>query len=152
MLKNSNSETEYRFLRLLNKKLTGTSISARYALIIPKCLALPPTPSTIFTRNTVSVLLDAETREMPITRNTKLLYEIEYILGGQYSDKENLEYVVNRLVLLRFALNSAYAFGNEELRAQALSMAAMLTGITGTPEFIEAVRYIILAAVNHSLL
>lgn len=83
-----------------------------------------------------------------VLKETKLLYEMEYILGGHYSDKENLEYVVNRLVLLRFALNSAYAFGNEELRAQALSMAAMLTGITGTPEFIEAVRYIILAAVN----
>ncbi len=80
--------------------------------------------------------------------DTKLLYEMEYILGGQYSDKENLEYVVNRLVLLRFALNCAYAFGNEELRTQALSMAAVLTGITGTPEFIEAVRYIILAAIN----
>ncbi len=80
--------------------------------------------------------------------NTELLYEMEYILGGQNSDKENLEYVVNRLVLLRFALNASYAFGNEELRAQALSLAAVLTGITGTPEFIEPVRYIILAAVN----
>ena len=86
-------------------------------------------------------------RNKPI-ENTKLLYEIEYILGGHYSDKENLEYVVNRLVLLRFALNGAYVFRNEELRTQALSMAAVLTGITGTPEFLEAVRYIILAAVN----
>ena len=80
--------------------------------------------------------------------DTSLLYEMEYILGGQNSDIENLEYVVNRLVLLRFALNASYAFGNEELRAEALSMAAVLTGITGTPEFLEPVRYIILAAVN----
>ncbi|MBE5956148.1 MAG: hypothetical protein E7253_06825 [Lachnospiraceae bacterium] len=80
--------------------------------------------------------------------DTMLLYEVEYILGGQYSDKENLEYVVNKLILLRFALNATYAFSNEELGAQALSMAAVLTGITGTPEFMEAVRYLILAAVN----
>ena len=84
----------------------------------------------------------------PMIQDTKLLYEVEYILGGQNSDKENLEYVVNRLILLRFALNAAYAFGNEELRAEALALAAVLTGVTGTPEFIEAVRYIILAAVN----
>ena len=76
------------------------------------------------------------------------MYEVEYILGGQNSDKENLEYVVNRLVMLRFALNASYAFGNEELRSEALALAAVLTGITGTPEFVEAVRYIILAAVN----
>ena len=83
-----------------------------------------------------------------VIEDTRLLYEVEYILGGQNSDKENLEYVVNRLVLLRFALNAVYGFGNEELREEALALSAVLTGITGTPEFMEAVRYIILAAVN----
>ena len=83
-----------------------------------------------------------------VISDTCLLYEAEYILGGQYSDKENLEYVINRLVLLRFALNSAYCFTDEELRSQAFSMAALLTGVTGTPELVEAVRYMILAAVN----
>ena len=86
-------------------------------------------------------------RTSPV-KDTQLLYELEYILGGQYSDKENLEYVAGRLILLRFALNAPYAFGNEQLRSQALSFAAILTGATGTPEFVEAVRYIILAAVN----
>lgn len=82
------------------------------------------------------------------TEDTELLYEVEYILGGQNSDKENLEYVVNRLVYLRFALNAPYAFGNEELKSEALALAAVLTGITGTPELMEAVQYLILSAVN----
>jgi len=84
----------------------------------------------------------------PVIKDTELLYEIEYILGGRTKDKENLEYVVNRLALLRFAFNASYAFANEELRAQALSLAALLTGVTGTPELIEPVRYIVLAAVS----
>lgn len=80
--------------------------------------------------------------------DTVLSYETEYILGGQNSDKENLEYVINRMVLLRFAFNSIYGFGDPQLREQAWALAAMLTGVTGTPEFIEAVRYVILSAVS----
>lgn len=80
--------------------------------------------------------------------DTNLLYEIEYLLGGQDSDKENLEYVVNRLILLRFALNSTYGFADEELRKEALAAAALLAGVTGSPELIEVVRYLILSAVN----
>ncbi len=84
----------------------------------------------------------------PEIEGTELLYEMEYILGGQYSDKENLEYVINKLVFLRFALNASYAFSNEELSREALALAAVLTGIAGTPEFMKPVQYLILAAVN----
>lgn len=80
--------------------------------------------------------------------DTNLLYETEYLLGGQDSDKENLEYVVNRLILLRFALNSTYGFADEELRKEALAAAVLLAGVTGSPELTEVVRYLILSAVN----
>lgn len=80
--------------------------------------------------------------------DTQLLYEAEYLLGGQYTDKENLEYVIHRMILMRFAFNSLYGFTGQELREQALSAAALLAGATGSPELVEAVRYLILAAVT----
>ncbi|MDO4553947.1 MAG: DUF5702 domain-containing protein [Lachnospiraceae bacterium] len=79
---------------------------------------------------------------------TVLSYEIEYILGGQTSDQENLKYVVNRLILLRFGSNMVYAVTDAELNAQALSLATALVGITGLAPVIEGVKYTILGAVS----
>ena len=38
-------------------------------------------------------------------KNTVLDYEMEYLLGGKASDKDNLEYVIGRIRILRFAVN-----------------------------------------------
>lgn len=86
-------------------------------------------------------------KKQPI-ENTELNYEMEYILGGQLSDQENLEYVVNRLVLLRFCFNAAYAFGDEEMNGKALALAGATVGLTGSGALVEAAKYTILSAVS----
>lgn len=80
--------------------------------------------------------------------STAIDYEIEYIIGGQKSDKANLQYVINRILMIRFALNFIYAANNAELNSQALALATALTGITGLPPVIEGVKYTILGAVS----
>jgi hypothetical protein len=78
--------------------------------------------------------------------DTVLDYELEYILGGQESDKGNLKYVVHRLLLLRFALNMVYAVTSKELKAQALVTAEALSlGVQGVAQVVE---YAILGAVS----
>lgn len=80
--------------------------------------------------------------------NTAIDYEIEYIIGGQKSDKDNLQYVVNRILLVRFALNFIYAVSDTELNSEALALAAALVGITGLPPIIEGVKYTILGSIS----
>lgn len=80
--------------------------------------------------------------------DTELSYEMEYVLGGRCSDVENMEYVVNRLLLLRFGVNAVYVFADEALNAQALSASVALVGATGSPAVIEAVKYTILSAIS----
>lgn len=80
--------------------------------------------------------------------NTAIDYEIEYIIGGQKSDKANLQYVVNRILMIRFGLNFIYAVSDAELNSQALALAAALVGMTGLPPVIEGVKYTILGAIS----
>ncbi len=80
--------------------------------------------------------------------DTCLFYEAEYILGGRNTDKENLEYTVNRLVLLRYVLNTVYSFGDEVMNQQAMAAATVLTGAMGNIQLTEVVKYLILSAVN----
>lgn len=75
-------------------------------------------------------------------------YEMEYMIGGRDSDKENLRDTVNRLILMRFAFNSIYAFKDPELNSQALTIATGLAGITGIPPLIEGIKYTVLGAVS----
>lgn len=80
--------------------------------------------------------------------DTALQYEIEYIMGGNLTDDENLEYVVNRLILLRFCCNALYAFQDTELGSEAMTLATAIVGFTGTAPLIEGAKYTILSAVS----
>lgn len=81
---------------------------------------------------------------------TKLNYEVEYILHGGKTDKENLENIVNRILLFRFGTNFTYALTDASLNAQALSIAAAIAGVTGLPAIITALKTMILAAVSYA--
>ncbi len=75
-----------------------------------------------------------------------LLYEVEYILGGKESDKENLESVVNQIVLLRTGVN--YTCLNQstikkgEVQVLALTMATAM----GNPALSEVLEQVLLVA------
>ncbi|MEY8411384.1 DUF5702 domain-containing protein [Lachnospiraceae bacterium 62-26] len=73
-------------------------------------------------------------------------YEVEYILGGKDSDRENLEAVVKKIVNLRFVPNYAYIQTDSEMKAEAEAMAAALCTLLAVPAITEAaVQGILLA-------
>lgn len=72
-------------------------------------------------------------------------YEAEYILGGKDSDKDNLSYVVNRILLIREAANIAYLYTDSQRRAELEACAAALSFLTLIPEGMVLVQAILAA-------
>ena len=73
-----------------------------------------------------------------------LKYQVEYILFGQPSDRDNLEKMAEKLLILREAANCTYIFSDETKKAQADAMAMMLSVIIMTPELQEVIKTAIL--------
>lgn len=75
-----------------------------------------------------------------------LSYEIEYILKGNNSDRENLKEVVKTLIGIREAANVIYLFSDAEKQAEAESMAALIASAAGLPMITEIVKCTLLFA------
>lgn len=73
-------------------------------------------------------------------------YELEYIVGGKASDRENLEAVVERLLLAREAANVIHILMNQEKRLVVSETAVALAGATANPALIKAVEYGLIGA------
>lgn len=73
-------------------------------------------------------------------------YQLEYILGGKSTDKKNLKYVVNRLLLIREGMNYLYCLQNQEINTQAEGLAVTLTGFLGIPALTAATKHALLLA------
>ncbi|MCR5145611.1 MAG: DUF5702 domain-containing protein [Lachnospiraceae bacterium] len=71
-------------------------------------------------------------------------YEMEYIVSGKASDKENLEGVVWRLLGIREVCNLATIMSNSKMMEEASIMAVTLAGATAMPPVIEAVKIAII--------
>ncbi|MEG1596051.1 MAG: DUF5702 domain-containing protein [Lachnospiraceae bacterium] len=69
-----------------------------------------------------------------------LNYEMEYLIGGKSTDKENLEITIKQLLLLRELANFTYLLQDAEKSAQALTMAATIGGVTGMAPFVPALK------------
>ena len=65
-------------------------------------------------------------------------YEVEYILEGKSSDRENLEAVLKRLAVLRFVPNYTYLQGDAAKRAEAKALALTLCTVAALPAAAEA--------------
>ena len=76
----------------------------------------------------------------------KLSYEMEYLIGGKKSDKENLEQVLGKMLLLRFPINYIYLFSDTAKQAEAEAMAAGLCTVLTVPGITELVKHAILLA------
>lgn len=72
-------------------------------------------------------------------------YQVEYVLGGKNSDKENLRYTVNRLLLLRETANIAFLYTSQEMRAQLRACAAALSFLLLIPEGMSFVQGVLAA-------
>lgn len=74
-------------------------------------------------------------------------YEQEYLIAGKSSDEENLKYVVNRILLIRFCLNYTYLFSDAEKEAEAYALAAGIANVTSAiPGVLEVAKLLIMAA------
>lgn len=73
-------------------------------------------------------------------------YEIEYIVAGKSSDKENLEEVVNKIIAIREGFNLTYLLKDSKKREEAYVMAAAITGFTGMPVVIRITQFLIMTA------
>lgn len=73
-------------------------------------------------------------------------YELEYILFGKSSDRENLREVVKKLILIRFVPNYVYIQTDGEMHAEAEAVAGTLCTLLAVPEITEAAVQVILLA------
>ncbi len=75
-----------------------------------------------------------------------LAYEIEYLVGKQSADIENLKAVVTQIMGLREAVNYLYLLSNPQKVEEAGVMAIAIAGTSGNPVLIELVKTALLAA------
>jgi len=75
-----------------------------------------------------------------------LNYKLEYILGGNNSDKKNLESTILQLSLIREGANLEYLFTDSEKKYESYALALSLLGFTGNYIAIKAGQYLIMSA------
>lgn len=78
--------------------------------------------------------------------NHALSYELEYILCGKSSDRDNFEGVIKRLMLMREAANITHILSDSGKMGSSLTIAEALAGFTGNPAVIKVVQIGIVAA------
>ena len=74
-----------------------------------------------------------------------LSYEVEYIIAGKVSDKENLSAVVTDIALIRASLNFVSLLKDSEKKSEAYTLAAAIVGFTGLPVLITVCQLFILS-------
>ena len=73
-----------------------------------------------------------------------LKYQWEYIVSGKRSDKENLESVLNRILLIRVPVNFSAIYRDSAKKAEAYAAAAAVVGFTGLEPLIRLTQTLIL--------
>lgn len=71
--------------------------------------------------------------------------QTEYILGGKNNDRDNLKYVVNRLILLRETANIAYLYTDAQKRGELRTCASALSLLLLIPEGMTLVQAVLAA-------
>lgn len=75
-----------------------------------------------------------------------LNYELEYVLAGKKTDKENLAAAVERLLVYRGAMNLIAFPMDPSHDAKARALAVSMVGFTGNPAIIKVVKMGVIAA------
>lgn len=78
--------------------------------------------------------------------NRALDYELEYLIGGHTSDRENLEEVVKKILSIRLGINYAYLLTDEAKKAEAEVLALSLCTLLTVAGITEIVKHAILLA------
>ena len=85
----------------------------------------------------------SETKAGDVQAKT-LQYELEYIISGHKTDKENLGSVATKLILLRTLMNFVYVYTDKEKNATAYATAAALVGFTCLAPLVTLIKTVIL--------
>ena len=72
-------------------------------------------------------------------------YEMEYIIGGEHNDRENVYKVINQLSVIREVVNLSYLISSQDKMSEAYMLAAALVGVTGCDLAVRLVQYIIVS-------
>ena len=75
-----------------------------------------------------------------------LKYQLEYIISGKYSDRENEDVIIDKLLLIREGLNLLFLLGDNAKRQEAYDLALLTTGFTGLPVVIRVTWLLIMGA------
>lgn len=76
--------------------------------------------------------------------NQVLDYELEYIIGGKSSDKDNITSIVLKLLGIRVLMNMVYVITDRKMTSEAGTMASLIVGFSGLPFLVSIVKYLIL--------
>lgn len=76
-------------------------------------------------------------------------YEIEYLIGGKDSEKENLGMVFWKMIAFRFLTNAACVYKDPGKEKEATLLAASVLGITGFPPVVAAAKNLLLLALAY---
>lgn len=83
---------------------------------------------------------------LSISKENPLAYEVEYLLGGKSSDRENLKTVTDKLISVRSAVNYAYLLTDQTKQMEAEIAAIGISSLMTSPEATEVVKQAILFA------
>ena len=75
-----------------------------------------------------------------------LIYELEYLLGGESSDVENLKETVTQMLALRGAANFTYLMSDTAKVQEVTLLVTALTGISLNPILLELIKTALLTA------
>jgi hypothetical protein len=98
------------------------------------------------TKETVKVTTNkaALKGEPVLEKKSALDYETEYILAGKGTDKENLQEIIYKIILIRTVLNTIYVLSDHEKRNAAYATAAALVGYTCMEPLVRLTQTLIL--------
>ncbi|MCI9658820.1 MAG: hypothetical protein HFI14_09430 [Lachnospiraceae bacterium] len=71
-------------------------------------------------------------------------YQLEYVIAGKATDRENLDAVVKRILLIREGMNYVFLLTHPELNQKAETLALVLAGMTGNEGIIKSLEQLIL--------
>lgn len=73
-----------------------------------------------------------------------VLYEMEYLWGGRFTDEDNLEETVKTILEIRWGMNFLGLIRDSSKRDEARLLAAAIAGITGMAPIVEMTAYFIM--------
>ncbi len=73
-----------------------------------------------------------------------LSYQVEYLISGNGSDRENLRSVINSIFAVREVANLSYIVADQDNRMIVEGLAALLATVMGIPEAAEILEWILL--------